>query len=63
MPSALIRGENARIAAAQSAAGGPVGEIDLEHFEGNLVFNVEIGDNDVKVDAQTGAVLSADSED
>lgn len=51
------------IAAAQSAASGPVGEIDLEHFEGKLVFNVDIGDKDVKVDAQTGAVLSAGSED
>lgn len=62
LPQAAITLEQA-IAAAQSAASGPVGEIDLEHFEGKLVFNVDIGDKDVKVDAQTGAVLSADSED
>jgi len=62
LPQASITLDQA-IAAAQSAASGPVGEIDLEHFEGKLVFNVEIGDKDVKVDAQTGAVLSADSED
>jgi len=51
------------IAAAQSAASGPVGEIDLEHHEGKLVFNIDIGDKDVKVDALTGIVLSIDADD
>jgi len=51
------------IAAAQSAASGPVGEVDLEHYQGKLIFNVDVGDKDVKVDAHTGAVLSADSTD
>ncbi|HEU4758386.1 MAG TPA: PepSY domain-containing protein [Dehalococcoidia bacterium] len=45
------------IAAAQTAASGDVGEIDLEHYQGKLAFNVEIGKADVKVDAATGAVL------
>jgi len=51
------------IAAAQSVASGPVGEVDLEHYQGNLVFNVDIGDKDVKVDAGNGAILSADADD
>ncbi len=47
----------------RTAASGPVGEIDLEEYQGKLVFNVDVGDKDVKVDAHTGAVLSADSTD
>ena len=54
---------DAAIAAAQSAATGPVGEVDLEHANGRLVFNVDIGDKDVKVDASDGSIVSADSED
>jgi uncharacterized membrane protein YkoI len=49
--------------AAQTAASGDLGEIDLEHYQGKLVFNVEIGDKDVKVDASSGAVLASDSDD
>jgi len=62
LPQAGITLEQA-VAAAQGAASGPVGEIDLEHWQGKLVFNVDVGDKDVKVDAQTGGVLSADSTD
>ena len=62
LPDAQITVDQA-IAAAQSAASGPVGEVDLEHYGGKLVFNVDVGDKDVKVDAQTGAVLSTDSKD
>jgi uncharacterized membrane protein YkoI len=62
LPQAGISLE-AAIAAAQAAAEGTVGEIDLETFNGTLVFNVEIGDHDVKVDAQTGAVLASDLDD
>ena len=54
---------DAAIAAAQSAASGAVGEVDLEQYNGKLVFNVDIGDKDVKVDASTGAVLSANADD
>jgi uncharacterized membrane protein YkoI len=54
---------DAAIAAARGAASGAVGEIDLEHYNGKLVFNVDIGDHDVKVDASTGAVLAADQDD
>ena len=52
---------DAAIAVAQAAATGPVGEVDLEHASGVLVFNVEVGTYDVKVDAGSGAVLSVDA--
>ena len=62
LPQAGITIE-AAIAAAQSAATGPVGEVDLEHANGRLVFNVDIGDKDVKVDASDGSIVSADADD
>lgn len=51
------------IAAAQGAATGSVGEVDLEMYEGRLVFNVDIGDYDVKVDAADGTILGQVQED
>jgi len=48
---------------AQTAASGPVGEVDLEYDDGRLVFNVDIGDRDVKVDAADGRVLAAVADD
>ena len=54
---------DAAIDAAQSVASGPVGEVDLEHVDGRLVFNVDIGDKDVKVDASDGSIVSADADD
>lgn len=62
LPQAGITLDQA-IAAAQSAASGSVGEVDLEHYEGKLVFNVDIGDKDVKVDASNGSVITADASD
>ena len=62
LPQAGITLEQA-IAAAQGAASGPVGEIDLEHWQGKLVFNVDVGDKDVKVDASNGSILAADADD
>ena len=52
-----------RRSAAQGAASGAVGEVDLEYVGDRLVFNVDIGDQDVKVDASSGAVLSVDMDD
>ena len=51
------------IAAAQGAAEGEVGEIDLEKYQRRLVFNVDIGSFDVKVDAENGAVLGQEADD
>lgn len=58
LPQASITVDQA-IAAAQGAAGGDIGEIDLEYYNGKLVFNVDIGDQDVKVDASDGTVLGS----
>jgi uncharacterized membrane protein YkoI len=62
LPQASITLDQA-IAAAQSAASGSVGEIDLEDYQGKLAFNVDVGDKDVKVDAADGSILAADSDD
>jgi uncharacterized membrane protein YkoI len=51
------------IAAAQGAASGDLGEVDLEDYQGKLVFNVDIGGKDVKVDASNAAVLATDISD
>ncbi len=49
---------DAAIAAAKTGASGDIGEVDLEEYNGTLVFNVDVGDDDVKVDARTGEVLA-----
>jgi uncharacterized membrane protein YkoI len=51
--------EQQAIAAAQQAASGGLNEVDLEHYNGRLAWNVDVGPNDVKVDAATGRVLDA----
>jgi len=51
------------ITAAQQAQDGPLGEIDLEKYQGKLVFNVEIGQYDVKVDASNASILGVDQDD
>ena len=45
------------IAAAQAAYTGALDAVELESYQGRLVFNVEIGDKDVMVDAEDGRVL------
>ena len=50
--------EQEAIAAAQTAAGS-LSEVDLENYEGQLVFNVDVGSHDVKFDAANGNVLAA----
>jgi hypothetical protein len=62
LPQAKLTVEQA-IRAAQGAASGAIGEIDLESFGGRLVFNVDVGDQDVKVDAVTGEVRGAAAEE
>jgi uncharacterized membrane protein YkoI len=51
------------IAAAQTAVTGALGEVDLETYNGTLVFNVDIGAKDVKVDASNGAILGLVQDD
>ena len=55
--------EQDAIAAAQTAASGPLSEVDLEDYQGQLVFNVDVGSHDVKVDAASGEVLAAPVDD
>lgn len=61
LPQASITLEQA-IAAAQGVAQGALGEVDLEDYKGKLAFNVEVGNNDVKVDAQSGSVLGVEKD-
>lgn len=51
------------IAAAQAAASGAVGEVELDNELGRLVYSVEIGNQEVLVDAAAGTVLSVEQDD
>jgi uncharacterized membrane protein YkoI len=62
LPQAKIT-EAQAIQAAQTAASGPLNEVDLEDYQGHLVFNVDVGSHDVKVDASNGDVLAAPVDD
>jgi len=44
-------------AAAQRATTGPLGQVDLERYRGRVVFKVDVGDKEVRVDAADGRVL------
>jgi uncharacterized membrane protein YkoI len=55
--------EQHAIEAAQRAASGDLYEVDLQGYLGHLVFNVDVGTRDVKVDASNGNVLSSDAAD
>jgi uncharacterized membrane protein YkoI len=54
-PQASITPRQA-LAAAQHAASGSLGQVDLEQFQGRLVYTVDIGDREVKVDAENGRI-------
>jgi uncharacterized membrane protein YkoI len=62
LPQAKVT-ERQAIVAARSAASGGLNEVDLEHYRRRLVFNVDVGTKDVKVDANTGNVLATVSDD
>jgi uncharacterized membrane protein YkoI len=62
LPQAQITEQQA-IAAAQRVASGDLNEVDLEHAAGKLVFNVDVGRHDVKVDAANGGIVSNDQDD
>ena len=51
------------IAAAQGAYSGALGEVDIEKYKGRLIFNIDIGVKDVKVDAGDGTVLGFEEDD
>ena len=62
LPQAKVTEQQA-IAAAQQAATGDLNEVDLEYYNGQLAWNVDVGQKDVKVDAGTGKVLDASHTD
>jgi uncharacterized membrane protein YkoI len=61
LPQATLTEQEA-IAKAEGAAHGDLDEVDLEHYNGKLVFNVDVGADDVKVDAATGEVLDVSAD-
>jgi uncharacterized membrane protein YkoI len=61
-PQASIRLDRA-IASAQKAASGELGQVDLEHYGSRLVYMVDVGDQEVRVDAATGGVVAISPRD
>lgn len=55
--------EQQAIAAAQGAASGDLNEVDLEQYAGKLVWTVDVGASDVKVDAASGQVVNSSKDD
>jgi uncharacterized membrane protein YkoI len=51
------------ISAAQHAASGSLGQVDLEHFDGRIVYMVDIGNQEVRVDAANGKVVAISPRD
>ena len=50
------------IAEARRAASGPLGQVDLERYESHLVYSVDVGGQEVRVDANDGKVLAISPE-
>lgn len=59
---AITAAEPLQIAEKHLNAGAAI-EIELENENGQLVYSVEIGSNDVKVDAMTGEVLGVEADE
>jgi uncharacterized membrane protein YkoI len=45
-------------AAAQKAASGSLGQVDLERDRGRVVYMVDVGDREVRVDATDGSIVA-----
>lgn len=54
--------DRARAAAEAYLNAGKATKVQLDDENGKLVYSIEIGTSDVKVDAMTGAVLGVDSD-
>lgn len=57
-----ITADQAKAAAEAHLNAGAATQVQLDDENGKLVYSVTIGSSDVKVDAMTGAVLAADSD-
>ena len=44
-------------ATAQRVVQGDLGQVDLEHFGDRIVYSVDVGAQEVRVDANTGIVV------
>jgi uncharacterized membrane protein YkoI len=61
-PQATVTLDQA-IASAQKAASGSLGQVDLEHYRNRLVYMVDVGDQEVRVDAADGNVVAISPRD
>jgi len=51
------------VAAAQQAASGSLGQVDLEHYGSKIVYAVDVGNQEVRVDAADGSVVAISPRD
>jgi uncharacterized membrane protein YkoI len=51
------------VAAARRSASGSLAQVDLEQYDGHLVYTVDVGDNEVHIDAAKGSVVGMTSRD
>jgi uncharacterized membrane protein YkoI len=56
-----ITADQAKAAAEVYLNAGTATKVELDDENGNLIYSIEIGTSDVKVDAMTNAVLGVDS--
>ena len=62
LPQTKISAADA-VAAAQRAETGELGQVDLEQRDGRLVYTVDIGSQEVHVDAADGSIASVTPRD
>jgi uncharacterized membrane protein YkoI len=46
------------VATAQQAATGALGQVDLERYHGSVIYMVDVGNREVRVDATSGTVVA-----
>jgi len=51
------------VAAAQRAQSGKLGQVDLERYNGRIVYMVDVGDQEVRVDASSGTIAAISPRD
>jgi uncharacterized membrane protein YkoI len=51
------------VSTARQASTGALGQVDLEHFHGSIVYMVDVGANEVRVDATSGKVVAVSPRD
>jgi len=54
---------SAAVATAQGSASGALGQVDLEQFHGTVVYSVDVGGSEVRVDAGNGKVVAVTPRD